>query len=347
MAFLSEQMMYLSLGVVLLLAFIMPFASRKIEHNMEVFYFCMGLAAAIISGALNKHLALKAVEEPLMISGAVLIAGLLFRYFQKSIALSMGVVKKRISYALFFFLTVVILGLISSIITAIIASLVLIEIINALRVDRKSEIALAVIACLSIGLGAALTPIGEPLATIAIAKLNQDFFYLLRTLGWYIVPGILVLGLFAAVSIKPKDDPRGGLESKDNETIRDVTIRALKVYVFVAALILLGEGFKPVVDRFVLGLGSKVLYWINMISAILDNATLTAAEISNKMSLEQITAILMGLLISGVMLIPGNIPNIITAGKLKITSKEWAALGVPLGLAFMCVYFIVLFFIPI
>ncbi len=34
------------------------------------------------------------------------------------------------------------------------------------------------------------------------------------------------------------------------------------------------------------------------------------------------------------MLIPGNIPNIISAGKLGITSKEWARLGVPpLGLS--------------
>jgi len=32
----------------------------------------------------------------------------------------------------------------------------------------------------------------------------------------------------------------------------------------------------------------------------------------------------MGLLISGGMLIQGNIPNIIAAGKMGITSKEWA-----------------------
>jgi len=78
-----------------------------------------------------------------------------------------------------------------------------------------------------------------------------------------------------------------------------------------------------------------------MVSAVLDNATLTAAEISPKMTIEQIDFILMGLLISGGMLIPGNIPNIISASKLKIKSREWARLGVPLGLGLMLIYFII------
>jgi len=41
------------------------------------------------------------------------------------------------------------------------------------------------------------------------------------------------------------------------------------------------------------------------------------------------------LLISGGMLIPGNIPNIIAAHALHIKSTEWAKLGVPLGLVIM------------
>jgi predicted cation transporter len=57
----------------------------------------------------------------------------------------------------------------------------------------------------------------------------------------------------------------------------------------------------------------------------------------------KVKSVLMGLLVSGGMLIPGNIPNIISANKLGITSKEWAKLGVPLGLAAMLVYFIILY----
>jgi predicted cation transporter len=55
---------------------------------------------------------------------------------------------------------------------------------------------------------------------------------------------------------------------------------------------------------------------------------------------------LMGLLIAGGMLVPGNIPNIISANKLGITSKEWARLGIPLGLVLMLVYFVWIFYIP-
>ncbi len=84
-----------------------------------------------------------------------------------------------------------------------------------------------------------------------------------------------------------------------------------------------------------------------MVSAILDNATLAAAEIGPTMSELQIKSILMGLLIAGGMLIPGNIPNIISAGKLGITSKEWARLGVPMGLVSMAIYYVIIFVLKI
>jgi predicted cation transporter len=50
----------------------------------------------------------------------------------------------------------------------------------------------------------------------------------------------------------------------------------------------------------------------------------------------------MGLLISGGMLIPGNIPNIVAAARLKISMKEWAVIGVPVGLVIMIAYFLIL-----
>jgi predicted cation transporter len=80
-----------------------------------------------------------------------------------------------------------------------------------------------------------------------------------------------------------------------------------------------------------------------MISAVLDNATLTAVEIGPTLALPQIIGIIMGLSIAGGMLIPGNIPNIVAAGRLKISMKEWAKVGVPIGLAVMAVYFIILY----
>ena len=101
------------------------------------------------------------------------------------------------------------------------------------------------------------------------------------------------------------------------------------------ALIFLGAGFKPLIDMYLTKISSQALFWVNMVSAVLDNATLAAAEIAPSLNESQIKNALLGLLISGGMLIPGNIPNIIAAHALHIKSTEWARLGVPLGLIIM------------
>jgi predicted cation transporter len=151
--------------------------------------------------------------------------------------------------------------------------------------------------------------------------------------------------MFFLGKIDPKDQ---GMKAEDyNETLKDVVMRAVKVYVFIMALVLLGDGFKPIIFTYFTQIPSTILFWVNMVSAILDNATLAAAEIGPALSELQIKSILMGLLIAGGMLIPGNIPNIISAGKLGITSKEWARLGVPMGLVSMAIYFVIIFVLKI
>ena len=84
------------------------------------------------------------------------------------------------------------------------------------------------------------------------------------------------------------------------------------------------------------------LYWINTLSAVLDNATLAAIEVTPDISTRTLTFLLMSLIVSGGMLIPGNIPNIICASKLGIKSKEWAKAAVGLGAAVMIAYFVIL-----
>ena len=346
-------MVIFGLFTILALVLILPFSIHRVEENLEAFLFVMGLATTIVSGILNKELIIKAIEEPVMIATAVLIAGLLFHLFNRQIKAGINKVLQILPLKIFVFTITVFLGLASSVITAIIASLLLVEIVNAMDIERQHKISIDIVACFAIGLGAALTPIGEPLATIAISKMNQDFWYLFRLLGIYILPGIIGFGGIAAFLVRKAslgmvmtaDDATvsgGHSVSEQEETYLDVLIRASKVYLFVMALVFLGEGFRPLIDAYVLGLSNGLLFWINMISAILDNATLTAAELSPQMTLGQVQAILMGLLISGGMLIPGNIPNIISAGKLKISSREWAKLGVPLGLLVMAIYFVIL-----
>jgi len=331
------------MGLVLTL----PFLSRRVEEKLEVFLLIMGVVSVSLAGLWSRPLVADALRVPLKITAAVLVAGLLFRAVRARARNVVGRFTDRFGIPAFALLLVAGLGLLSSLITAVIAALVLAEAVSALKLSRRYEMRLVILACYAIGLGAALTPIGEPLATIAVAKLrgdphHADFLFLARLLGVWVIPAILGLAAMAA-AMKPEvgGRDRPGLAEDRPESVRAVALRAARVYVFVAALVLLGAGLAPLADRYLARAPGPALYWINLISAALDNATLAAAEISPLMPLATIRFLLLGLLISGGILIPGNIPNIICANKLSIRSREWAAFGAPLGLGLMAgVFFI-------
>lgn len=358
-----DNILSASLFAIFLIVLLGPFMVKKIEHNLEAFLFVMGVLAITIDHFLLKVISAadgellprwtfglieKALIDPIEITLAVLIAGLLFHYGRSKLKDITDETLKFVPLKLFVFSIVVVLGLLSSVITAIISALLLIEFVSALKLDRKTEVNIVVIACFAIGLGAALTPIGEPLSTIVIrTKLNEDFWYLARQIGLHIVPGVLALGILSMLFIgsnKRSEDTLTARE-EEKETLKDVGIRAFKVYIFVMALVFLGIAFTPIIEWYIKELSPQVLFWVNSVSAVLDNATLASAEITKGMADIQINAALLGLLIAGGMLIPGNIPNIISANKLGITSKEWARLGVPLGIFIMGIYFVVLFMI--
>lgn len=332
----------IGLIIILVLVLFLPFFVKKVEHNLEIFLFIMGIAAVIVSGMFTSELLIHALKDPISITIAVLVAGLLFKWLAGPLDKGISAMSRVMPMRLFLALIVIVLGLLSSIITAIIAALVLVAIVSVLRLDRKTELFTVIMACYSIGLGAALTPIGEPLSTIAVSKLNEDFFFLIELLGIYIIPGVVLFGVFTMIFAKPQQANGGLTAEKTAESYKDILIRAGKVYLFVMALTFLGAGFEPLINMYIIDLNPYLLYWINMISAVLDNATLAAAEISPQMGLNTVKAVLLGLMVSGGMLIPGNIPNIISAGKLNITSKEWARLGVPIGLIAMAAYFVVI-----
>ena len=337
-----------------------PFKVKIVEKNLEAFLFVMGaVAVTITTGVVSStgthgwrlDLVQMAASEPIVkgIVPMVLIAGLVFFYGKGVFKSMMNGLVKSIPMPVLVFLIVFICGLISSVITAIVTSLFLVEIVNLMPMERMNKINLVILACFSIGLGAVLTPLGEPLSTIAITKLqgapyHATFWYLFDQLGVLIILGCAICAAFAAfyVGKAGKADVK---EITEEGGLREVIVRAVKVYVFVAALFLLGDGMNVLIDKYFTHIPSMALYWVNMVSAILDNATLTAAELSPAMDQGQINAALMGLLIFGGMLIPGNIPNIISAGKLGITSSEYAKLGVPFGLVLGAFFFVLIYFL--
>ncbi len=363
----------IGLFIIFLIVLIGPFKIKIIEQNLEVFLFICGVLALTIAGFVvglqfegkpiptgwSWDIIKEALTAPLRIADVygipigivqiVLVVGLIIYKWHVPIHNGIRRMTEALSPKVMAFILIAVLGLISSVISAILAAIILVEMVNAMPLARKSKVDLVVIACFSIGLGAALTPLGEPLSTIAISKLSGEpyhagFNYLIVLLGKYIIPGIIAYGFVGMFFLGKADKNDPGMKAEDyKETLRDVIMRAVKVYVFIMALVFLGDGFKPLIIEYFTRVPSEALYWVNMVSAILDNATLTAAEIGPALSQLQIEAALMGLLIAGGMLIPGNIPNIISAGKLGITSKEWARLGVPLGLVTMAVYFVIIF----
>ncbi len=337
--------MIIGLGLVFVIVLLAPFIIKRVEENLEAFLFVMGIIAASISSVWSLHLVRESLVEPIKITVAVLVAGLVFHYLRHRIRLGVASIIHRFSFRVFILLVVIILGLLSSVISAIIAALILVEVVSAIDMERRALVRFVIIGCFAIGLGAALTPLGEPLSTIAIAKLkgephNAGFFYMTQLLGRLIIPGVLTMGFVAVGMVGSHKHTAGGLVSAEtHEKLSHVAVRGGKVYLFVMALLLLGAGFKPLIDLYFTSMPASALYWVNSVSAILDNATLTAAEIGPSMNTLQIKSALMGLLISGGALIPGNIPNIISAGKLKISSKEWAVVGLPVAAIMMAIYF--------
>ncbi len=335
-------MLMIGLSIIFAIVLVGPFLNKKIEANLEAFLFVMGVVSATLSSAWSAEVFHEGLIAPINITLAVLGAGVLFHYLRPYIDHAMRRVLITVPLSVIVCSGIVVLGLASSMISAIIAALLLVEFITVLPLHRHAEVNLTIIACFAIGLGAALTPLGEPLSTIVVSKLSgapyhADFFYLAKLLGFYIVPSVIILGVVAIFLIheKPKDKEASLAAEDKAETLSTVFVRAGKVYIFVMALIFLGAGFKPLIDAYVIQLPSQVLFWVNMISAVLDNATLAAAEIGPTLTEGQIKSALYGLLIAGGMLIPGNIPNIIAAHSLHIKSTEWAKLGIPLGLVMM------------
>ncbi len=356
------------LFVIFLLVLILPFKVKQVEHNLEVFLFICGVAALTIAGFMaipgettgwSPEIVKEALLAPLNITSLfgipigifqiVLVVGLLIYWFHHQLETAIVGMVDRFPLQVIVFFLIVILGLVSSIISAILAAIILVEIVNALPVVKKAKVELAVVACFAIGLGAGLTPLGEPLTTIVVAKLagapyHAGFTFLFNNLAIYIIPTVIMLGFVGVFLFNRRHTGNTKLECIiQRESIPEIVVRAGKVYLFIMALIFLGDGFKPLIFTYIIHIPSAGLYWVNIVSAVLDNATLAAAEIGPALSLQQIVSALMGLLIAGGILIPGNIPNIIAACKLEITSREWAEVGIPLGLIMMAVFFGILF----
>jgi len=325
---------------ILVLLLFGPLAVRFIEENIEAYIFLLGIAATLLGSGFTFDLVRDATREPILITAAVVAAGILFSFTRESMDRGFARLRRKMNRPILAGLSVFTLALLSSIITAIIAGLVLVEVIGLLHLQGQQRTRVTVAACFAIGLGAALTRIGEPLSALAASALDLPFMGLFWLLAAWVLPGMTVASAVAGWFSRGdyRQAPAG---PHVRESPLQALLQGLKVYVFVAGLVLVSHAYGPIATRIVDQLSNPALFWINTVSAALDNATLVALEVHH-MTLPRAREAIIALLVSGGMLIPGNIPNIISAGTLKIGSFEWARVGIPLGLIGLGIYFALL-----
>ena len=115
------------LFVIFLIVLLGPFLVKKIEHNLEIFLFTMGVLAVTVDHFLfkvtsnvadellpiwNLKLIEKAIIDPIEITLAVLIAGLIFHYGRSSLKGFTDSILNKVPLKVFVFLIVVVLGII-------------------------------------------------------------------------------------------------------------------------------------------------------------------------------------------------------------------------------------------
>jgi predicted cation transporter len=327
--------------LVIVVVLLGPVFIGAIERNVELFFLLVGVLTACLMGQLSVALVRAALSEPLPFTLAVLVFGATFRalrdYLDRQLRRAIRVLDPRIIC----FCLAVFLGFLSAFITPVVSALVFVEAISLLRCDRGAEIAATVFACFAIGFGAGLTPLGMPGIAIVLRSLHADFWYLAHLLGPFIVVGVILAAVPILFLSFHSGRPLNSAEEKDSWRLV-LLIRPGKVYVFIAGLVALSDGLRPLVDAYIHRLPNGLLFWMNTISAVVNNSTLAAVEIGPSLRMNQQRAALLGLLIGGGALVTGNIPNIVAASRLGITSREWARIGLGTAALLLMLCFAVL-----
>ncbi|HJU09709.1 MAG TPA: DUF1646 family protein [Candidatus Binataceae bacterium] len=317
-----------------------PLIFAPLEHNLEPYCLGLGIIAVTAAGKWEWLLVRHALVNALPITVAVIAAGLLFGALRDHLDNLFAWMRSRMARPILVTLAILIVALLSSVITAIIAALILAEGVGLMGLGPSERTRVIVLGCFAIGLGSALTPIGEPLATLATSAMELKFGGLFMLLAPWVIPAIVILSMLAGYLARgPYDLIAAG--NKVRESPMQAVRQGIRILAFIVGLIFVGEACATVAAYYLGALSSEALFWANVISAALDNATLVAIEF-HQIESARAQAALLSLLISGGMLIPGNVPNIVCANKLNMHMAEWARVGVPVGAIMLGIYFALL-----
>ncbi len=299
------------------------------------------MLATLLGTGFTHDLVLEALHEPIAISIAVIVAALIFGWTRPwlDLALSSGCASACRAPVLTA-ASVFVIASISSIITAIVGALVLVEVVRPAAFHRRQAGAGDGRRMLRDRHGRVADAAGRAALDAGRASARLAFIGLFQLLAPWVFPGVLASSIVAGTFARGEyeEAPAARMCSQAYGTI---FVQAGKVFAFIAGLVLISHAYGPIANEYVSKMSNDLLFWANTVSAALDNATLVALEV-HSMTLPRAREAILSLLVSGGMLIPGNIPNIVSAGALENRERAWAKIGVPMGLVMLGIYFAVI-----
>src|ERR1039458_5446439 len=135
-------MNHASAAVILVLLLFGPLAIAKIEHNIELYCLALGVLAHLLGAGFTRELISEALHEPVAISVAVIVAALLFGWTRRRLDRVFNRLRARVSRPVLTAAAIFAIASISSVITAIVAALVLVEVIGLLHIARDQRLRL-------------------------------------------------------------------------------------------------------------------------------------------------------------------------------------------------------------
>lgn len=227
-----------------------PLLIKRIEQNLEVFLFLMGICAVAISRSWHIGIVEEAIQEPLVVGIVltVLLAGLIAHYIKPDFLRNINsIILDKITMKVILLEIVVVLGLLAAIITPILSFFMLVEAVNHLSLTRKTRAKITILGCLSISLGAALALGDGSSSAIAIARMQGEFpsqgFLPLELQSLYIILSILAFGLIAMFFAEENINSIRKQAYGKASTHKRIAIWSARVCMFTGALLLIGVAF--------------------------------------------------------------------------------------------------------
>lgn len=334
--------MEIVLGLCAAAAVVGPFLSRRVEQHYPLFLLSLGAPAAWLSGRLNESALTEALLRPLQLCLALVAGALLLSLAHKPLALAAAATSRRLGPRAGTVAGVLAAAAAAPFITGTAAALLLVELLRAVPMSLERRREAAVMGISAVGLTAGLSAAGSPAAAVVLSKLTGAPYpvgpwLLFDLVGPWVLSGAVALAVAAGVLA---GDGQGAEDSPDDPlALWSILVLTGRLFAATCGLILLGAGVLPALEGTLRGVPPWALYWLNMVSAVLDNGVLAAVEFDPGMLQDQLRFAYCGILAADPLLVIAAAPNMVAAARLGISPRTWAQVGIPAGAAlYICCF---------